>query len=61
MRNNIKQIYKMGKLIIMNNKIPHSKELREHFLHQIANGEKLTFNSEDIRKILLKANQNLKK
>lgn len=45
----------------MNNQIPHSKELREHFLQQIANGEKLTFNSEDIRKILLKANQNLNK
>ena len=44
----------------MNKQIPHSKELREHFLQQIANGEKLSFTSSDIRKILIKANQNQK-
>lgn len=45
----------------MKNQIPHAKELQEHFLEQIAKGDKPTFNSDDVRKVLLKANQNLNK
>ena len=33
-------------------------ELREHFLEQIKNGERLTFTSSDANKIIIKARQN---
>lgn len=37
---------------------PHAKELREHFLEQIARGEKPSFTSSDATKVLIKAKQN---
>lgn len=40
--------------------IPHAKELRDHFLEQIANKEKLSFTSSDATKVLIKAKQNIK-
>jgi hypothetical protein len=38
----------------------HAKELREHFLEQIAMGERPSFTSRDATKILIKAKQNIK-
>lgn len=36
---------------------PTAKELREHFLEQIANKERLTFVSKDVDKIIMKSKQ----